>query len=463
MPKKYTILFKWIIVIVDYLLLNISFLLSFLVINRNLEAMSIYDFRLILLLSNLSWFFCSNIFDLYNNILKREAVPTMTSNIASLGLYLLLLVNMKIILPYLNISIVSLASLVVIFSSLLMLWRFSFLLMRKYRRQFWIENTNVVIVGTGPVGISLYNYINSNPQLGYNVLGIFGDKGAQPEPGLVYLGRAEDCMDYASTQGVHEIYCALPTGEPDRIERLMQEADNHLIRFRLVPDVKGSFERNFMVELYGFMPVLIPRQEPLNNKANEVVKRVFDVLFSSLVVLFLLSWLIPFLGIIIKLDSRGPVFFKQLRSGKNNKPFYCLKFRSMAVNDESDILQTKRGDTRITRVGKFIRQTSIDELPQFLNVLMGNMSVVGPRPHMLKHTQDYSPIINNYMVRQFLTPGITGWAQVRGYRGETLETNAMTHRIQADLWYLENWSMILDLKIVFLTIWQVFKGNENAY
>jgi lipopolysaccharide/colanic/teichoic acid biosynthesis glycosyltransferase len=163
------------------------------------------------------------------------------------------------------------------------------------------------------------------------------------------------------------------------------------------------------------------------------------------------------------MDSKGPVFFKQLRTGKHNKPFYCLKFRSMRLNDDSDHKQATRGDSRITKVGAFMRKTNIDELPQFINVLRGEMSVVGPRPHMLKHTEDYSRVIDNFMVRHLVAPGITGWAQVIGYRGETKEREAMEKRVKTDIWYIKNWSFMLDLKIVLLTIKQTFKGNENAF
>jgi putative colanic acid biosysnthesis UDP-glucose lipid carrier transferase len=176
-----------------------------------------------------------------------------------------------------------------------------------------------------------------------------------------------------------------------------------------------------------------------------------------------LSWFTPLMALIIKLDSKGPVFFKQLRSGKDNRSFHCLKFRSMAVNQDADHKQASRGDTRITRVGAFIRKTSIDELPQFFNVLMGDMSVVGPRPHMLKHTSDYSELIEKFMVRHFLTPGITGWAQVKGLRGETKDPEYMEKRVEADIWYLENWSFLLDMKIIVLTVWQAITGNKNAF
>lgn len=198
------------------------------------------------------------------------------------------------------------------------------------------------------------------------------------------------------------------------------------------------------------------------SRTDEAVKRNFDILFSFLVLVLLLSWLIPLIAILIKLDSRGPVFFKQLRTGKHGKPFYCLKFRSMAPNTDSDHRQATHNDNRVTRVGAFLRKTSLDELPQFINVLLGEMSVVGPRPHMLKHTEDYSQVIDNFMDRHIVMPGITGWAQVSGHRGETTETAAMANRVKADIWYMENWTLLLDLQIVLLTV-NCFKGHEKAY
>jgi lipopolysaccharide/colanic/teichoic acid biosynthesis glycosyltransferase len=193
-----------------------------------------------------------------------------------------------------------------------------------------------------------------------------------------------------------------------------------------------------------------------------LLKRTFDLCFSFLVVVLLLSWLVPVLGLLLKLESRGPVFFKQLRTGKNGQPFYCLKFRSMRLNAEADARQACRGDSRITRIGAFIRKTSIDELPQFINVLRGDMSVVGPRPHMLQHTQDYAQRIANFMERHTVTPGITGWAQIKGYRGETRELQAMEQRVEADIWYLTHSSLRLDVQIVGLTVLQAIRGHQNA-
>ena len=463
MAHKYSTLFRWINVVVDYSLLNSTLYFSFLLAEQDVAWMDVFDYRLTILLLNFCWFYSSSIFNIYNQILRRDAMPTMTVNLAALCLFTSIAIVIKLTLPHIYIPPTPFVYYFSLFPSLLLIWRFTFLLIRKYRRRFWLGTNSIAIVGAGTTGIDLYNYITSSQQLDYHIVGIFDDDHTKIPPYINYLGKVNECIEHASAHKVSEVYYTLPYSESQSIERLMHQADKHMVRFRLVPDIKGPINQKFLVELFGYVPVLKPRQEPLENKANEIIKRIFDILFSALVITFVLSWLVPLLGLIIKLESRGPVFFKQLRSGKNNKPFYCLKFRSMAVNQDADNLQASKDDLRVTKIGKFIRKTSIDELPQFFNVFWGNMSVVGPRPHMLKHTQDYSQLIDNYMVRHFLTPGITGWAQVNGFRGETKETSAMLGRVQADLWYLENWSILLDLKIVILTIWQVIKNNENAY
>ena len=192
-------------------------------------------------------------------------------------------------------------------------------------------------------------------------------------------------------------------------------------------------------------------------------KRAFDILFSLLIIFFVFSWLYPLLAILIKLESKGPVFFVQIRTGSNNTHFKCYKFRSMHINNDADKKQATRHDSRITRIGAFMRKTNLDELPQFFNVLIGNMSIVGPRPHMIRHTEEYSRLTDNYKSRHLLRPGITGWAQIRGLRGEVKNVEAMLKRIEADIWYLKNWSFLLDLKIIFLTFWITLKGDESAY
>ena len=463
MANKYATLFKWINVLVDYILLNGTLYFSFVLAKRNVVWLDVYDYRLTILLLNFCWFYSSTNLKIYSYILTREAARIMNANVACLCIFIVLAFVIKLIIPHLYVPPTPFIYYFALFPFFILSWRLAFLFIRKYKRQVWLNTNKIAIVGAGTLGIDLYKYIDSNNLLGYKIAGIFDNDSSKVPVTMNYLGNVAECISYACTNNVKEIFCALPYKESENIELLLQEADKHMVRFRLIPNFKDEIKQKFLVEMFGSVPVIKPRMEPLENKANEILKRIFDIVFSLLVIITLLSWLLPVLAILIKLDSKGPVFFKQLRSGKRNKSFYCLKLRSMYVNKDSDILQATKNDSRVTRVGKFLRNTSLDELPQFLNVLLGNMSVVGPRPHMLKQTHDYSKVINNYMVRHFLTPGITGWAQINGFRGETKENASMLNRIQADLWYLENWSIFLDLKIIFRTLWHLLKNNNNAY
>ena len=465
MISKYSTLIKAINVMADFLILNSAFLVSLLIYQPDsvwggLDAQHQLNF----LLLNLVWFYCASLEELYRNIITRKADATIKSTLSALVVFGLISVAMMFFFPQLGFSTKLLAHFLSILYLLILFWKTSFLLLRKSRRRFWVESRSMVLVGAGPAGMDFYKYMRSNPHLGYHIEGVFDDqysRASDDDP--VHLGTVDECFSYVKKHGITEMYCALPNHEVLRIKGLMHEADKHMVRMRLVPDVSSIFDKNVLLEVYGRMPVLTPRQEPLENIVNELIKRGFDIVFSLFAIVFVLSWFTPILAILIKLDSRGPVFFRQLRSGKENKPFYCLKFRSMKVSLDADEKQAHRDDARITRLGRFLRKSSLDELPQFFNVLMGDMSVVGPRPHMVKHTEDYSLLIDKYMVRHFLTPGITGWAQVNGFRGETKETALMCKRVDADIWYLENWSLVLDLKIVLLTMWQIVRGSENAY
>jgi putative colanic acid biosynthesis UDP-glucose lipid carrier transferase len=230
-----------------------------------------------------------------------------------------------------------------------------------------------------------------------------------------------------------------------------------------VPAIDYYYTNNPVVESIGNVLVFTTQNTPLDNFHNVIAKRVFDLVFSFvfLVTLFPVIYLI--IGIIIKLGSPGPVFFVQERTGKNGATFKCYKFRSMRCNDEANTKQATANDSRKTRVGNFLRKTNLDDLPQFINVLKGDMSIVGPRPHMLLHTEEYSRLVNKYMVRHFIKPGVTGWAQINGCRGETKEVSQMEDRIRKDIWYLENWSFLLDIEIIIRTVFVTFKGDVKAY
>ncbi|MEM7367482.1 MAG: undecaprenyl-phosphate glucose phosphotransferase [Bacteroidota bacterium] len=273
----------------------------------------------------------------------------------------------------------------------------------------------------------------------------------------------DELKSFCLEEKVDEVYVSLRIMSEDMLEELTDFADDHFIYFRMVTDFQVLQKKKLNVDFYEHIPIISLRKEPLRSLINQVMKRGFDIAFSLLILMFVLPILFPLIAIAIALESKGPVIFRQLRSGKNNREFWCYKFRTMVQNPEADYRQASKNDDRITRIGAFLRKTSLDELPQFVNVLKGNMSVVGPRPHMIQHTQEYSNMIDKYLNRHFITPGITGHAQVNGLRGETADPNLMKKRVEYDAWYIENWSLMLDIKIVFLTIWNLLRGQEQAY
>ncbi len=277
------------------------------------------------------------------------------------------------------------------------------------------------------------------------------------------IGNLEDCVPYAKDNNIKEIYSTLSPEQFPYLYTLAHEAEQHFIRFRFVPDFRMFVNRQIYIDYFNNIPIISLRSEPLDDIANRIRKRIFDIIVSSLVTIFILSWLIPLLALLIRLESRGPVFFIQHRTGRNNHTFRCLKMRSMKVNNSANEKQASRNDDRFTRIGRILRKTNLDEMPQFLNVLLGDMSIVGPRPHMLRHTEEYSRVIQQYMVRHFMKPGITGWAQVNGFRGEITEEHQLKRRIEHDIWYMENWSVYLDLRIMFMTVMNTVKGDKNAF
>lgn len=464
MTEKYGTYYKILGALGDLAIVNISGYVAYLILYWPTTNMVSAHISLIhILLINLIWFNVTQLTHLYKDLFAKDAIPTIKQSLFSLVLFVVIVGVVLFLTPGFEVSSKLITYMMLVFAPAFLAGKIIFLLLRRSRRMSLIEYTDIVIVGAGPVGIELHNILVNRPTLGYRVVGFFDDKPDLRSDDVRVLGSVSDCISYVKKFNIKEVYCALPDRAVDKINRLMREADKEMVRFKLVPDVKNYFKKNVNVKMLAHFPVISPRSEPLENISNQLFKRIFDVVFSLIAIVFVMSWLLPLMAILIKLESRGPVFFKQLRSGKDNKSFYCLKFRSMRVNADSDNAQATKNDRRVTRIGAFMRKTSIDELPQFFNVIMGHMSVVGPRPHMLQHTHEYSAIIDQFMVRHFVLPGITGWAQVSGHRGETREEGAMEARVEADIWYLENWSMFLDLKIAFLTVWQVFGGHKNAY
>jgi putative colanic acid biosynthesis UDP-glucose lipid carrier transferase len=265
---------------------------------------------------------------------------------------------------------------------------------------------------------------------------------------------------YCKDQNIDELYFAHPVQDRQLLAELSEFANKNFIYFRVANTEKPSTK----VSSYYFdnVPVMALRQEPLASRVNQILKRAFDIVFSFCVLVVLVLFVFPIIAIAIKLESRGSVFFVQMRPGKKNVLFPCFKFRSMTASNDTE-QQASKNDMRITKVGAFLRKTSLDELPQFANVLLGHMSVVGPRPNMQKQLEYYSTVIDNYSERHFVTPGITGWAQVNGFRGETNTIELMEKRVELDLQYMEKWSLWMDVKIIFRTAYNMVKGEEMAY
>jgi putative colanic acid biosynthesis UDP-glucose lipid carrier transferase len=346
-----------------------------------------------------------------------------------------------------------------IFTSWRVIARETLKLYRKTGRNY----KRVIIVGAGKTGMDLYAELKKEMAYGYSVHGFFDDNLLLKNTLPNYLGMTHEVEDYALNNYIDEIYCTLPSSQDEKILRIFNFSEKNMIRFFIVPEFSRYLKKRLYLESIESVPVMAVRPEPLQFLYNRIIKRTFDILFSLFFLIIFFPWFYIILGILIKLSSRGPIIFKQVRTGIYGKNFDCYKFRSMKMNEDADEKQAEKDDPRVTRFGHFLRSSNLDEIPQFYNVLKGDMSVTGPRPHMLKHTELYSILIDKYMVRHLIKPGVTGWAQVNGYRGETKTTKEMEDRVKYDVWYLESWTFLLDLKILFVTIVNMFKGEKNAY
>lgn len=334
----------------------------------------------------------------------------------------------------------------------------TYLFLKKYRSVFGRNYRRTVIIGDSSKSNQLKEFFVANPEFGYKFMKQFSALEMNAKP-----LQLQHCFDYIIQEDIDEIYCSTSDLNDDHIGEIIDFADNNLKVLKFLPDNRDIYAKRLKIDYYGYLPILSLRTIPIEEPLNLFSKRVFDILISSIVILGILSWLTPILAILIKLESKGPVFFKQKRNGLDYKEFFCYKFRSMKPNPEADIHQVRKNDIRITKIGKFLRKTSIDELPQFFNVFLGEMSVVGPRPHMVSHTHMYAERIDKFMVRHFIKPGITGLAQVSGFRGEVENDHDIISRVKFDIFYLENWSILLDAKIIFLTIVNAIRGDRKAY
>jgi putative colanic acid biosysnthesis UDP-glucose lipid carrier transferase len=465
MKKGYSRFIKLIQFIGDISLLNLSFIAAYIITDISRRLPDFDDHYIFLfIVFNLVWLLIILLLSPYN-IQRTNTIESILWNlIKAVLLHALIIFTFIASIKGYYYSRNQLMITYLLFGGSVFFWRIAFALALHHYRKTGSNFRNVVIVGAGAAGNEIYDYFLSDPALGYRFMGFFDDKPEKCVHSDKVIGKIDQLGSFIKEQEhqVDEIYCALPLGAGKKIKELISIADNNFIRFKIVPNFKGFLNKKVNIDFYDMVPVLTIRQEPLESVMNRAIKRAFDIGFSLFMIIFIFPWLFPVFIILIKLSSNGPAFFTQIRSGRKNKEFLCYKFRSMNVNEEADTLQATAGDSRITKIGRFLRKTNLDELPQFFNVLAGHMSVVGPRPHMLKHTEEYSKLVDKFMVRGLVKPGITGWAQVSGYRGATQNLRMMLKRIRYDVWYIENWSLLLDIRIIFMTVVNMIRGDKNA-
>lgn len=336
----------------------------------------------------------------------------------------------------------------------------SFYILQKYR-SLGKNFRTVVVLGQDDTSKSIIKLFKNKKSLGYKYIGFFSNtKEGKKE----YLGKINDSIDYIIENQIDEVYCSLVDLNKEEVKQIKKLANQKSIVIKLIPNSSELYSKNQSVEFYNdTLMVLNVKKLPFDFLENHYTKRIFDIIFSLLICLFVLSWLVPILWVLMKLDSKGPLIFKQKREGINGEQFVCYKFRSMKFNAFPAEIHATKNDKRVTKLGGFLRKTSIDELPQFLNVLQGYMSVVGPRPHLRSLSKDYQKEVDNYIERHQVKPGITGLAQVSGYRGEVKERKDIKNRVRLDIFYIENWSFFLDIKIIFQTVFNVVNGEEKAY
>ncbi|WP_317174195.1 undecaprenyl-phosphate glucose phosphotransferase [Nonlabens antarcticus] len=343
----------------------------------------------------------------------------------------------------------------VVFTTIALVKITVYYIFKNYRSYLGGNFRNVVLIGENKETLELQQFFESHPDYGYRLQNMFDVKST----GF----NIQTIKDFILENKIDEIFCSVKELNNEELLEITDYADNNLRTLKFLPDPDTLLSKHLKYDYYGKTPILSLREIPLDDPVNQLAKRSFDILFSLLVIVGILSWLTPIIALLIKLESKGPVFFKQGRNGIDYKEFRCYKFRSMVLNKTADIDQVSKNDQRVTTVGKFLRKTSIDELPQFFNVLKGDMSVVGPRPHMVSHTHMYAERIDKFMVRHFVKPGITGLAQTSGYRGEVETDDDIVGRVRNDIYYIENWSTTMDIRIIFKTILNLFSGDEKAY
>jgi len=441
---------RFLYIFIELIILNVAIAIVFSV-TPFIKELNIHDISLYLLHANMSGVVTYSLFSRRNLYLHDD----FSNRVKRINSRILIFIAVTFILAHLflprNFSRWFLIEYISLFYVGKLTFYYFLYKYLKFRRTKGFYVDRVLIVGLNDMSVFLRDLLNNNAMLGYEFVGYVSEISENQNEDV--LGHLDELVVLVTQHKINIIFVTLLAyNDVNKCKELLAVCNKLGVRLRFVPENQYWFKTRKNLESVGSLVVINPQEIPLDDLNSRLVKRVFDVFFSAMVILFIFSWLFPILSILIKLSSSGPVFFVQKRTGINNKTFKCLKFRSMCINHNADEKQATKSDSRVTLIGRFLRKSNLDEFPQFFNVLIGQMSIVGPRPHMLKHTDQYSELIDYYRVRHYVKPGITGWAQVNGYRGETDELWKMEKRVEYDMIYLENWTFWWDIKIVFMTV-----------
>ena len=450
MIKKKTHRYSFLILPIIYLF---DSLLIFWFVNRFDIEQSLSSFITL----DVIWFFISyftKFYEVYRNTKPAEIISKTIKQVVIFDLSIVTLIHFLSINTFRHFLLKQL----LILNLLLFAFKFLIYVFLKFYRAKGGNVRTFLIVGYNDETIKFREILNTRVDYGYKFDSFFGEGNSEE-----IEGKFQDLKAYLSRNPVDVVFCSLKECSNEQIKEVINYADNHFMSVKFIPDNKDILGKQLKVDYFDYYPVLSLNKSPLDKPVNQVIKRLFDIVFSSCIIVCVLSWLTPILGLLIKLESKGAVFFKQKRNGINYELFNCYKYRSMYPNQLADLKQVSENDNRVTKIGKILRKTSIDELPQFINVFKGEMSVVGPRPHMVNENERFLKKIDKFMGRHYIKPGITGLAQVKGYRGEVKTDEDIINRLKYDLFYIENWSLWLDIKIILFTIFNIFKGDKKAY
>ena len=452
---------------IDWLLLTVCFFVSFRIIDLSQFVRTDINLLLFVYFSSLlTWYICARVFHLYTSITIFSYSQEVTILIRVTLLHLLVIFFLMTLfinpLDYFRESI--LLYHVFLLGSVIIV-KYIYRVIIAFIRSQYKYVRRILIVGITNRGSNYFRSGMLINNLRFLVVGYVADTPIT-QMAEKYLGSIQSLTEVLTSYSIDEVFLALPNSEVDQINYVVDCCEKNKVQLSVINNFNQLDSTTFRVTSYAGFPVVGLRYLPLDDHENQFFKRLFDIIFSSIVLIVLLSWLIPIIALLIKINSKGPVFFIQERWGLNNKKIKCVKFRTMQVSNGTKMegfQQAIKNDSRVTSFGKILRTTSIDELPQFINVFLGSMSVVGPRPHPIPLSMESKDVVQHYMLRHLVKPGITGWAQVNGSRGEVQSQLEMQSRVAFDLWYIENWSFWLDCQIIFQTIINLIKGDEKAY